>query len=284
MINNLFRLVNHYRIRSISIIWIMNIICLSCGMKPNIKADTPTIQTSITSIPTHTNPTITKTTLPTTSPTQTYTIEPTLTDTPSPSPTPTQIMLARLKNEMAGIHSGPELIFPEIARFAKGIILEIVGINLENSWMFVKIADHQNGWINMEDVDVSINLSDLPVHDSPPTPIVTPTPLESPKIFVMKASIGGRWWWSKTECISGCLPYTIELRSFKPYEFVTFQIIEPTNGRIVQSRGVTMDSQGAGMINYNYTYGSRSTILHEYLITATGDKESVCSITFTFGE
>lgn len=237
----------------------------------------PSTQSSTPSPSPHPSLTITNTPFPTASPTQSPTSIPTLSDTPSPSPMTLQVNLAQVKDILVSVHSGPDLIFPEIANFSNGLILEIDGSNLERTWLLVRIADHQNGWINIEDVNITDNLSDIQTFESPPTPVIIPTPVESPRIFITKAKLN----YNNFVCWPPrCIPYNIELRSFKPFEFVTFQIVDPSNGRIILTRGIKMNSKGG--YSFDYLYDDVITTPNEYLITATGSGGSICSINYQF--
>lgn len=111
---------------------------------------------------------------PTATPTATRTNRPTLTKTPPSSAT--QATTVSVSAVHVYLRTGPSLNFSGIQRLAQGDKLTLLGRSSDDTWLFVKTADGQAGWIEIRWVDLTgINLDDngYPVKTPSPPPPVT---------------------------------------------------------------------------------------------------------------
>lgn len=105
---------------------------------------------------------------------------PTLTLTPVETPYP----VAMVTSGIANLRTGPGTVYPILVSFASGISLKILGRNIDSTWLFVDINLAQTGWISIEAVDISGDLSVFTLIEAPPTPILpTLTPTQSPLVI-----------------------------------------------------------------------------------------------------
>ncbi len=143
-----------------------------------------TTQASVTLVPEATQ-TFEYTLTPTMSPTPILKLTPTplasQTLTQAPTPTETPIPIAMIKTEIANLRTGPGEVYPIIVSFSKGVSLEILGRNIESTWFFVDFSFDQAGWISIDAVEISGDLSIFAIVEPPPTPVFpTLTPTLSP--------------------------------------------------------------------------------------------------------
>ncbi len=103
----------------------------------------------------------------------TSTIVPTATKTPTP--TSIQPTTIRVTGYGVNLRTGPGTNFSAIRKLNTDEQLLLLGRFSDNTWLFVKTADGQEGWIKMSWVDlVGINLDDdLPVKTPSPAPPAT---------------------------------------------------------------------------------------------------------------
>jgi lipoprotein-anchoring transpeptidase ErfK/SrfK len=135
---------------------------------------TPTLSSTATTTPTLLSTTTTTPTLPSTA-----------TITPTPSSTqPTTIWVSGYR---VNLRTGPGTNFSAIRKLAYDEQLLMLGRLSDNSWLYVKTPDGEEGWITMSWVYLArVNLyhDDYPFRMSPPTETSTPVVLDG---------IEGRW-------------------------------------------------------------------------------------------
>lgn len=126
----------------------------------------------------------TSVTIPPLQPQNTQTPTPTATaTTPAASPTPqasaTPSFPTVRVQQGANIRSGPNVAFdPPIGSLAAGEVRRILARNPDNSWYRIEVFN-SSGWIFSQLVEVSGDVSGLPV-ENPPTPVPPPTATITP--------------------------------------------------------------------------------------------------------
>lgn len=103
--------------------------------------------------------------------------------TPTPAPAPT-IFVAYNNIKL---RTGPGNHFSSIQTLSYLDEILLLGRTIENTWLFVRTSDGQEGWINVKNVNLArVNLDhvDYPIKTSPPTETSTP---------VILTDIDGRW-------------------------------------------------------------------------------------------
>jgi uncharacterized protein YgiM (DUF1202 family) len=103
---------------------------------------------------------------PSETPTPTITLTPTETPTPTNTPNP----VAEVIEETATIREGPGQNYSIIETVEIGTELEIIGRSEDGDWLAVFVSEEQNGWVLARSVSHTINLENLVVLVSPPTP------------------------------------------------------------------------------------------------------------------
>jgi len=76
------------------------------------------------------------------------------------------------------VRMGPSPDFKAVAKQEKGALLRLLGRNEDSTWLKIKMADEQEGWVDARYVDTSAPIELLIPAESPPTP--TPRPTEPP--------------------------------------------------------------------------------------------------------
>jgi uncharacterized protein YgiM (DUF1202 family) len=87
----------------------------------------------------------------------------------------------------ANMHSGPGVNFSLIMSLERDLGMDLLGRNPDATWVQVRLADGQQGWVNALSIEASVPISDLPVTSSP---VVTPTPGELPGAPTAYAAAG----------------------------------------------------------------------------------------------
>jgi lipoprotein-anchoring transpeptidase ErfK/SrfK len=108
----------------------------------------------------------------------TSTSEPTATKTPTPSSTPPTTIW--VSGNRVNLRTGPGTNFSAIRKLNYDEQLLLLGRLSDNTWLYVKTSDGQEGWITMSWVDLAgVNLyhDDYPFSMSPPTETSTPVVL-----------------------------------------------------------------------------------------------------------
>ncbi|HOH20554.1 MAG TPA: L,D-transpeptidase family protein [Anaerolineaceae bacterium] len=103
--------------------------------------------------------------------------------TPSPSPNAT-VMVA---GDRVYLRAGPGTFFSTIQKLIYGDSLMLLGKMDDNSWLYVKTTDGQEGWIKTRWVNLAglnLDYNYVPIATSPPTETSTP---------VILPGIEGRW-------------------------------------------------------------------------------------------
>jgi uncharacterized protein YraI len=114
------------------------------------------------------------------SPTVRATFTPRPSDTPWPTFTPSPTIVPVTPGVVSGVISatvnlrlGPGTSYPVIRKLNKGTRVGVRGRDFESRW-FVLVPP-PNGWVNGDFVAFSTDPGSLPIIESPPTPIPTPT-------------------------------------------------------------------------------------------------------------
>ncbi len=76
------------------------------------------------------------------------------------------------------VRMGPSPDFKAVAKQERGALLRLLGRNEDSTWLKIKMADEQEGWVDARYVDTSAPIELLIPAESPPTP--TPRPTEPP--------------------------------------------------------------------------------------------------------
>ena len=144
--------------------------------------------------------------------------------TPSPSPN-TTVMVA---GDRVYLRAGPGTFFSTIQKLIYGDSLMLLGKMDDNSWLYVKTTDGQEGWIKTRWVNLAglnLDYNYVPIATSPPTETSTP---------VILPGIEGRWIdvdlseqmlfaYEGTERVAsflvstGTAPYPTEQREYRIY-------------------------------------------------------------------
>jgi serine/threonine protein kinase len=140
----------------------------------NTLTATPQPSASHTLMPITRTPTFSSTpsTSPTLKPSKTQTRTPEYTITPKPIP------VAEVIVNLAYVFKGPGENYVSIESVVKGDILQVVGRNIDGTWLEVVLSDpNQTGWIDASMVDIK-DVMALPMGKIPPTStqIIKPNP------------------------------------------------------------------------------------------------------------
>jgi uncharacterized protein YraI len=77
----------------------------------------------------------------------------------------------------AHLRSGPGDVYGIIANLAKGTELRVDGRNEVGDWLKVTLLNqNQDGWLAVKTVDIKVDVSSLPIIETPPTPKPTQRP------------------------------------------------------------------------------------------------------------
>jgi hypothetical protein len=97
---------------------------------------------------------------------------PLATDTPAPTSTPT-FPVVTAKYSVA-VRSGPDEVYPAIDLFLQGQTAQVIGrfddTPIGTWWSILRIGQGINGWVWSGAVDLSGDVSGVPVLEAPPTP------------------------------------------------------------------------------------------------------------------
>ena len=102
--------------------------------------------------------------VPTVTPTTTLTPTPTETVTPTPPPLATVII------ENAPVFAGPAVYYALIVKLSLGDQVEILGKSENEAWLWVQLADGTQGWVALELVELTGEITQFTVVEAPPTP------------------------------------------------------------------------------------------------------------------
>lgn len=103
------------------------------------------------------------------------------------TPAPTPETMIKVYGSSAKLRTGPSIYFSKIRELTYNEVLQVVGRLSDNTWLYVKTSDGQEGWTLNSWFDVpgiNIRYNSLPTMESPPTETATPVILEDAE---------GRW-------------------------------------------------------------------------------------------
>jgi lipoprotein-anchoring transpeptidase ErfK/SrfK len=89
--------------------------------------------------------------------------------------------MIKVYSSSARLRTGPSIYFSKIQDILYGEQLQVVGRLSDNSWLYVKTSDGQEGWTSNTWFDIpgiNIRYNSLPTMESPPTETATPVVLE----------------------------------------------------------------------------------------------------------
>lgn len=99
------------------------------------------------------------------------------TQTPAPTATPSTPYLI-VTRAVQNVRSGPGLNYDVIGQLQEGDTAEIIGANLDFSWVAISFRGSQ-GWLSRGILDLFGNVNSIPILSAPPTP-TAPPPTETP--------------------------------------------------------------------------------------------------------
>ena len=152
-------------------------------------AETPIPTPTFTTVPTSA-PTSAPTSTPITTPSATPAQPPTPTDTLAPTPTVAAVVLA----SGAGLRPGADTWWYPRQTLPAGTYLELIGYDPNfPDWVYVRTVDGAStGWVQIADLKINRELSDLP--RTTPIPTLTPTPHTPPTPTLVAGCEGGPLW------------------------------------------------------------------------------------------
>lgn len=105
--------------------------------------------------------------------------------TPTPTPAPTTPTLT-ITGELQNVRSGPSMDYPILGQLTRGAEAPIVGRSIDSEWAVIDF-NGAPGWLAVDLLQVTGNLSSVAVIAPPaiPTPVVTPTPSPAPEADVI---------------------------------------------------------------------------------------------------
>jgi uncharacterized protein YraI len=100
------------------------------------------------------------------------------TATKTTAPSSTSETTVKVSGYFVNLRTGPGSNFAAVRKLTFGELLILLGRLSDNTWLYVKTSDGQEGWINTTWVDLAgIYVYSLPVKKSPPPEIPTPVAL-----------------------------------------------------------------------------------------------------------
>jgi lipoprotein-anchoring transpeptidase ErfK/SrfK len=106
---------------------------------------------------------------PTATATATSTNKPTATKTTAPSSTPETMI--KVSGYTVNLRAGPDINFTVVRRLIFGELLMLLGRSSDNTWLYVKTSDGQEGWIKTTWVDLAgVNVDYHPITTPSPPP------------------------------------------------------------------------------------------------------------------
>jgi lipoprotein-anchoring transpeptidase ErfK/SrfK len=97
------------------------------------------------------------------------------------TPVPTPETMIKVYGSSVRLRTGPSIYFTKLQEITYGEMLQVVGRLSDNTWLYVKTSDGQEGWTLNTWFDVpgiNIRYNSLPTMESPPTETATPVVLE----------------------------------------------------------------------------------------------------------
>ena len=97
------------------------------------------------------------------------------------TPAPTPETMIKVYGSSAKLRTGPSIYFSKTRELTYSEVLQVVGRLSDNTWLYVKTSDGQEGWTLNTWFDIpgiNIRYNSLPVKESPPTETATPVVLE----------------------------------------------------------------------------------------------------------
>jgi hypothetical protein len=197
--------------------------------------------------------------------------------TPGPTPTGTLVVpvvpaappdanVAVVTVAALNVRSGPSTAYPVITTVPSGTLLEVLGRNEANTWIFVRLPDDTEGWVTRTLTDYLAIAVVVLTPEPPPTPTpipgVTATPTPSTAIVVVEApapeSLDANWHvlregethWYKFQYRGGGLPVHVWM-DVEPADGAIFNILnEETALTILAGVAPTVvNAIGRGTVN-----------------------------------
>ena len=144
--------------------WILIVILvlpllIAMGVTPAFSSNAPILENLLVA------PSLT----PTATATASNTSEPTVTQTLTPSSTPeTTVMVS---GNTVNLRTGPDINFSVVRRLIFGELLMLLGRLSDNTWLYVKTSDGQEGWIKTTWIDLAgVNIDYHPITTPSPPP------------------------------------------------------------------------------------------------------------------
>lgn len=101
----------------------------------------------------------------------------TSTSTSTITPTPIHETVAKVIVDFTYIRRGPGPMYRALVSVTGDTELTVIGRDHEAEWLVVSLPDDQQGWIETMFVETSFQIENLPIVQSPPTPVIPiPTP------------------------------------------------------------------------------------------------------------
>lgn len=199
--------------------------------------------------PGHENLQINPSNTPLATSTPTRTSEPTATITPRPSSTsfttsPTTVKVSAVR---VYLRTGPSLNYSGSRRLTQGDPLILLGRSSDDTWLYVKTTDGQDGWIEMQWLDLTgINL------DPDAFPVTTPSPPPPATIQVTDGRVNLRTGPGNYYSLIRKLAYGDQLQLLGRLSDKTWLFVKTTSGEEgwVQSGSVDLSKINLNHVDY----------------------------------
>jgi lipoprotein-anchoring transpeptidase ErfK/SrfK len=177
----------------------------------------------------------------------TSTSEPTTTTTPTPSSTPPTTI--RISGTSVNLRTGPSIYFSAIRKLTFDEQLLLLGRLSDNTWVYVKTSDGQDGWIGTSWVDLAgINL----YHDD--YPVTTPSPAPPATIRVSGTRVNLRTGPGTNYLVIQKLNYDEQLLLLGRLKGDTWLYVETTDGEEGWVESSLVDLTGVNLNHEDYPF------------------------------